>query len=440
MTIYLPEEIPLFRQAFDATCQRILSSEQDATFYALLTELITNLREHPLLQSWISTLDDENEKRKQEFDRSSLEDLEECWKRLWRYHRRSPRNRRQLARIKRMITAPNAFSFRPLYARIQSSMWEFRCQYSSFYHFVYGVPHLYRSAQAEQRYLIYDLDYFYPKREEYFVHRKVSQHKLAKEDMRLLFHKKIPLLRNQEQGEPRFKRVEQIFPECFSQKSNAIEQKFLILGQNNSEKRQNMLMMAEVTPMFCWERFKFLYQCHTMERDPRPLKWVNGDWASIRETAWQAALERCQTEVLIGAQRFLTDQLIPNSSSSCMDLFMRYEDQIHRRDFEKYLQSLKNHIHVHLFKMESMQQKVEDEHLALPGTQKDHFVIDLAREFWKTAPLGKQDEAYDYYLVHCPYSKILKRDRWNQIVRERKLDRRPSNAKTRGPGKKTCKK
>jgi hypothetical protein len=35
MTIYLPLDPALFRQAFDAACDRILRSEQDIAFYAL---------------------------------------------------------------------------------------------------------------------------------------------------------------------------------------------------------------------------------------------------------------------------------------------------------------------------------------------------------------------------------------------------------------------
>jgi hypothetical protein len=63
-------------------------------------------------------------------------------------------------------------------------------------------------------------------------------------------------------------------------------------------------------------------------------------------------------------------------------------------------------------------------------------VIDLASKYWKQHPSAKQDDVFDDYLIKCPI-KPLSRPRWEQIVRQRKLDPRPPEARKRGKGKKT---
>ena len=62
MTIYLPEDICGFRQAFDETCDRILRSEQDSVFYDLLLLLAANLQEHTLFKSCILELESKSER------------------------------------------------------------------------------------------------------------------------------------------------------------------------------------------------------------------------------------------------------------------------------------------------------------------------------------------------------------------------------------------
>lgn len=130
-------------------------------------------------------------------------------------------------------------------------------------------------------------------------------------------------------------------------------------------------------------------------------------------------------------------KLAPEPCSS-IDSFLMCEHQIHRRDYEKHLQSLKNHIHAQLFKIENMKQKAEEDLRSdLPGTQKSSFVIDLASKHWKAHPLANKDEVFNDYCIKCPASRLLSRGRWDQIIRERKLDPRPKEAQKRGPGKKT---
>lgn len=104
MTIYLPDNISGFRQAFDETCERILSNEQDTAFYTLLIQFVSTLRGHPLLKDSIHNIETEHSQRKQEFNVASLESIEDSWRRLWKYHCKSLKHRKQLANIKRQTS------------------------------------------------------------------------------------------------------------------------------------------------------------------------------------------------------------------------------------------------------------------------------------------------------------------------------------------------
>jgi hypothetical protein len=437
MTIYLPSEPVLFRQAFDAACDRILRSEQDIAFYALYVELASRLQEHPHFKDYLLGLEDESGIKRKEFSIAALEVLEDSWMKLWKYHRHSLKHRKQLVSIKRMVTAPHEISFSHLYHRILFRLWEFR-YFSPFCHFIDEAPRLFRSAQSALHIASIQYDHLYPLGKAYFTERKPAPLKLSKKDSRRGLCKRIF---DPGANDMPFKRsAEQIHSTYFSSKTEQIEKRFSIPAQNGYERKRNMQIIAETDPAFCWERIQFLKQCYALNEAVPPLNPSKGRWKSVRENAWKSAEERCELETLLGAKMALMQKL-SHQPCSTVDSFFVCEHQIHRKDYEKYLQSLKNHIHAHLFKIENAQHNTaENPGLALPGTQKEWFVIDLATQFWKTNPLGKRDDAFSHYLVKCPSQKLLSRHRWEQIVRERKLDPRPSEAKKRGPGKKTCKK
>ncbi len=86
MTIYLPEDIPDFRLAFDGACKRIIETKLDPTFCELLFELITRVSNHSLIKENLLILTTKFKKQKQEFDSLALEAIEDQWKRLWQFH------------------------------------------------------------------------------------------------------------------------------------------------------------------------------------------------------------------------------------------------------------------------------------------------------------------------------------------------------------------
>lgn len=216
-----------------------------------------------------------------------------------------------------------------------------------------------------------------------------------------------------------------------------------IQGDNVLEKRSTMRALADVNPLFCWIRMKFFLNCWNFNEIvslPQPSK---GLWEEIGRTAWNAMWGACDKMVFHGVRMEFNNSL--NNPDHQPSPFVSAEHQIIRQDHEEYLAALMQHLWNHLLQLEQVlaEQKIEGAReeenplFDLPGTQKEDFVVDLAPKFWKANPLGKRDAAYAYYCGHCPFSKILGRDRWDQIVRERKLDPRPKEARKRGPGKKT---
>src|SRR5262249_17365747 len=139
MTFFLPKDPQRFRQVFDETCNRIIQTEQDELFYYLFVQLITHLQSHDLIRDVVSNWDSllvikQNEYRKQ------VEDiLEYHWLKLWQYHRKSYKLRKELVKIKRIISPPT-FSLPSLYDQVCFAMWQFRCCHSPFFRCIYDAP------------------------------------------------------------------------------------------------------------------------------------------------------------------------------------------------------------------------------------------------------------------------------------------------------------
>jgi hypothetical protein len=426
MTIYLPEDVRGFRQAFDEICDRIQRSEQDTVFYDLFLLLAANLRKHPLLKNCILELESKSENLRQEFNRAVLRILEDCWERLWKYYPRLTQ-RRKLVRIKQMIT---------------DSEKKVSC-------IPYREVRLMKDDQGNP-YLWIDPELGNISRE-----RNPKMH-----DRQLKW-----LLENGDnKDDPRRKGAYDLFSDPSSQQSSSIYrrglsciskfcssentgldsflsdtsqiEKFCIPGRNNFEKNKKMQSLAETNLVFCWERIKFLESCIAANGAlPIPKQW-KGRWAAVRKLAWKTAFERSDMETLHFAKMsFCQKQSLDFRSD--LDCFLSVEYQIDRKNYEKYLGSLKNHVHAQLFKIESAQQNENNDRLILPGTQKDAFVIDLAAKCWKKNPGAKYDEVYQDYLINCPSSRWLSRTSWERIIRKAKIDPRPKEAKKRGPGKKT---
>lgn len=428
MTIYLPEDICRFHQAFDETCDRILKSEQDTVFYDLLLLLAENLREHPLFKNCILELDSKSKSLRQEFNRAVLKVLEDCWERLWKYFPRLTQ-RRKLVRIKQMLTdSEKKVSCIP-YREVRLMKDD------------QGNPYLWidpalgnisrernpKMHDRQLKWLLENGDSIDDPR------RKGAYDLLSDPSSRQsssIYRRGLSCL-------SQFCSSENIELDCFLPDTSSIE-KFCILGRNNFEKNKKMQALAETNLVFCWERIKFLENCIAANRVLPIPKQLKGRWAAVRKSAWKATFERSDMETLYFAKMFFS-QKHSSELSSDLDCFLSIDYQINRKNYEKYLGSLKNHIHAQLFKIENIQQKAANENplLVLPGTQKSHFVIDLANKNWKINPTAKYDEVFLYYLMHCPANKQLSRSRWEQTIRKSKIDPRPKEAKKRGPGKKT---
>jgi hypothetical protein len=427
MTIFLPQESSQFRTAFDEICNRILQSDQDTIFYALIVQLITKLRENPTIREFILQAEIESSKRQNEFSEASLKVHEYNWKKLWQYHRHSYRHCKDLARIKREITNLRTILSSTLHNRIGSAMWEFRCR-SPFFSFLNIAPVLFRKAQFDMQFWTTLTQHFSSSKEEVVVHRKIRPLKFKMRDKaHKLTFRAFKLLKTK-CNRSFIWHSEQIST-LFSPLMGDLESKFLLPGQNSDEKRRNMLFIAETDFTYCWERLRFLEQCYLKPSGSNSKKPFLGKWEAVRDIAWHAAWERCEEEVLYWAKMSF-QQKLSLTSISC-------DRQIHRKDFETYIKAMQRHIHTQLFIIESSQHKAKENFLlANAGTQRSCFVIELARSYWKNHPQASYDEVYSYYLDKCHPEKWLVRTSWERIVRKHKLDPRSRSQKKRGKGKK----
>lgn len=435
MSIFLPKEAPLFQASFEGICNQIRQSKYDEVFYSQLVELTSKLREHPLLRESIFQVETASVKRQKEYSNASLEVHEYHWKKLWRYHSHSYRHRKDLVRIKRVITSPNECSSSPLHIRIGRDMWEFR-YHSPFFRAQSEASLLFRKAQSDLRLWVTLSTEFSSSKKEKNVFRKISQFKFKNGDLKAKLHLKVPLLRIPKKA-LKFKWTAEPIYALFSPLIDELERKFGLPGINNDVKQRNALIRAETDFGYCWERFQFLEQCYKVSEPI--IRRFHGKWESIRETAWHSAWERCENETLKMARWSFINKLI-SSTNSLHDTYLSCEKQIHRRHYEQYLKALQRHIYTLLLIIESSKvipEEVPHPNLVTNGTQRANFVIDLAKQCWKAQPLAKRDEAYTHYLSNCPRGKTLSRSSWDRIIRERKLDRRPPESKTRGKSKKS---
>lgn len=177
----------------------------------------------------------------------------------------------------------------------------------------------------------------------------------------------------------------------------------------DSHKQEYMQRLAIMNAPFCWDRLCFL--------------WQLGD-PNTGENQWTR----------VARQSLASKFALPPRPS--LDSILPIEYQIHRKDYDGYLSAWQNHVHTQLVHISTRQQSKTDCLWELPATQKENFVIDLARKFWNVNPVGNRDAAFSYYTIQCPHYKLLGRDRWNQIVRKRQLDPRQPEERKRGPGKK----
>ncbi len=452
MTIYLPKEIGLFRQAFDSACDRILNNKNDVTFYALSVELITRLQEHPLFSDYIHELEAKSLQCKQEFSIAALTALENCWMKLWKYHCHTLKYRKQLVRIIRMVTTPREFSSATLYNRLLSSMWEFR-RSSSLCRFINESPRLFQKAQSELHLASIRFDHIHSSTEGYFSNKKVVQYTSRKKSKQRSLYKKI-FNTGPSVGYFLMPSIELISSDFFYPEVGEIEKKFFNQGQDKLEKRKNMQTKVETNPAFCWQQIKFLQQCCSAGRASPALNPLRGRWASIRETAWKHAQERCEIEVLLFAQMAFKRKLSPNACSS-IDSFLSCENQFHRQDYEMYLKSLKNYIHSQLLKIQDVQSQVSDKDpislepsLQSEGlTQADKyrvegemFIIEHAKKYWAKISSATLPTVFNDYRKVCPRG-ILKYGltKWKEIVKTNELDPRTLESRKSAAGRKAKK-
>lgn len=425
MTIYLPTGIQTLKMIFTDTCDRILASKEDSVFYSLLIDLMHYLRKHILLKSCIADWETALMRRKEAFNADALVELEETWLRHGRYHSHRWKWRRRLAQIKRKITTPLQYEACTLYMRIISDLWAFR-YFSSFCRFIETGHHVLWRAVSDTRTAILQFEYQQVSGIEFLQSKRISLDSGSiGEKVKIVYSKAAKW--QEVTTEFSFRWSGERLPDAlFSPRKAAFEAKYQICGKGDSGKQRNYRAAAAIDPVCCWERLQVLERWHMLGGNLPPLEKFKGKWLKIRKPAWEAAEHRCEIEALLfGALR--AQHRLPT------------EIQISKPDYAYVLELLKQYVLLQILKLEdAMQPAQEDDPLPhLAGTQKSHFVIDLAHKFWKQKPHGTKSQAFEFYQANCPKMKRLKEDQWGNIVTDHKLDPRAmEERRRRGPGKK----
>lgn len=179
MTIVLPQNPSQFRQAFDEACDRIQKSAQDEVFFALLIQLIINLRGHSLFKEIIESAETILLQKQAGFKISALEVIEYHWHKLWLYHHRSYCHRKDLARIKRVITSPTTIENNSLYHRILLMMRDFHDR-SPFFRCLKESLRIFCKAQSEREIWAVLAHHFSSSKDAIVIQRKFTTIRLNK--------------------------------------------------------------------------------------------------------------------------------------------------------------------------------------------------------------------------------------------------------------------
>lgn len=330
MTIYLPDNISSFRQAFNETWDRILRSEYDETFFKLILDLTAILKKHSLTKDYFSSFEQEYSKWQQEYIAMASNILEYNWKKLWQYHRHRYKHRKHLLRIKRIVTAPNAIEFSPLYPRAICTMGHFR-HFSPFFRCIVEARLLFRTAQSQINSWPFLGKQFCTVKDQVIKHIKVTVVKLKKNDRKKdkIYQLSIGIKQKEmildkvattrKKSSILLKKSIEPLSSLYSPQAATFEQKFGIPRRNSDEKRRNMLIRAEINPFFCLERFRFIEQCLNAPNIIQPIQRVAKLKTEINREMWFAAFDRCEREALCYAKAAFLQK---NTSNQHMDTFV----------------------------------------------------------------------------------------------------------------------
>lgn len=129
MKTQLPNQPHLFEKALKTAIETTRTCEIGISFLAHFVGLIQALRHHPITKNWVKDLEKESQKRKQAFNVEAIEALETEWLFLWKKY---PQQicRKELVRIKHLLTKNKDFSSQMPFDRICNAFLEFKIKFN----------------------------------------------------------------------------------------------------------------------------------------------------------------------------------------------------------------------------------------------------------------------------------------------------------------------
>ncbi len=142
--------------------------------------------------------------------------------------------------------------------------------------------------------------------------------------------------------------------------------------------------------------------------------------------------------------------LSPNACSS-IDSFLSCENQFHRKDYEMYLQSLQNHIHAQLLKIQDAQSRaghkipaslspsLQSEGLTPADNdriERENFIVEHAKKYWVNFPFATLPMVFNDYTKVCSSRLRYAQTKWKEIIKSNSLDPRTPEKKKLAAGRK----
>ncbi len=228
-----------------------------------------------------------------------------------------------------------------------------------------------------------------------------------------------------------------VFDHSLLNNAQLIWKKHSIEGSSRSERHDNIKRKAAKDPIFCWSRLNFFQNAVSFNGPPLlPKKRLRGRWQAIQKEAWADSLAATRRATLFYAKmglRNLNVEINPNQFPiSCLML----EHQLNRKLLQDFIKSFQGHVDAHLLKLKDQQACAKEKREGAPHTV-ESYIVEHGSKYWSLHPNATYTEVFGDYYQCCP-NEIRREDkRWEQIVRDRKIDPRDPKKKKRGSGKKT---
>jgi hypothetical protein len=228
-----------------------------------------------------------------------------------------------------------------------------------------------------------------------------------------------------------------IFDDSLLNNAQLIWNKHSIEGSTRLERHENIKRKAAKDPTFCWSRLNFFQSAVSFNGPPpSPQKKLKGRWQTIQKEAWSNSLEASRRVILSYAKMGLSNLNVEINPNQFPISFLMLEHQLNRKLLQHFIKSFQSHVDAHLLRLKDQQACAKEKREGAPHTV-ESYIVQHGSKYWSLHPNATYAEVFTDYYQCCPHGIRREDKRWEQIIRERKVDPRDPKKKKRGAGKRT---